>query len=201
MLSLQNWAGGSSLLSLLPTPHVSVEWLNNHFIPLSHSAGSWIPCMEGREVGICGTIQQQKHFVSFQSLPKLAMGKPFNLWNSRVTSVQSCSYAASHMSSYFCPETGDFGLVPPLKEKKEFIKKKKHCQDGDASQRNTAWWSFLHVLDCPRQRLSLGKYFHTFLWTCWLLCAKAIPQVNSMRFWNNFLLLYSSKRSLHEDFE
>lgn len=160
------------MLSLLPIPHVSVKWLNNHFIPLNHSASSWSPYKEGGEVWICGTIQQQKHFVSFQSLPKLAMRKSLNL------------YAATHMSSYSCPGTGDFGSMPSL-EKKKIIQPKKSCQDPrgrDALQRNTAWWSFLHMLDCPRQRLSLGKCSHpTFLWTCWSVCAKAIPQVNSMR--------------------
>lgn len=172
------------MLSLLPIPHVSVKWLNNHFIPLNHSASSWSPRKEGREVWICGTIQQQKHFVSFQSLPKLAMGKSLNLWYSRVTSVQSCSYTATQMSSYSCPGTGDFGSMPSL-EKKKIIQPKKSCQDPrgrDALQRNTAWWSFLHMLDYPRQRLSLSKCSHpTFLWTCWSVCAKAIPQVNSMR--------------------
>lgn len=114
------------MLSLLPIPHVSVKWLNNHFIPLNHSASSWSPCKEGREVWICGTIQQQKHFVSFQSLPKLAMRKSLNLWYSRVTSVQSCSYTATQMSSYSCPGTGDFGSMPSLgKKKKNHSTKKK----------------------------------------------------------------------------
>lgn len=125
MLSLQNWPGGNSLLSLLPIPRVSVEWINNHFIPLNHSASSWSPYMEGRELWICGIIQQQKHFVSFQSLPKVTVGKPLNLWCSRVSSVQSFSCAATHMSSYFCPGTGDLQLMPSLKKKKIHLKKKK----------------------------------------------------------------------------
>lgn len=110
------------------------------------------------------------------------------------------------MSLYFCPGTGDFGLVLPLKEKKiiqQQQKKKKKKVAGSSGwrwpQRSTAWWSFLHVLDCPKQRLSLDKCFHPFSWTCLLVCAKAIPQVNSMRFWNIFLLLlHWSKRSLCE---
>lgn len=81
--------------------------------------------MEGREVWICGTIQQQKHFVLFQSLPKLAVRKSLNLWYSKVTSVQSCSYAATQMSSYSCPGTGDFGSMPSRGKKKNHSTEKK----------------------------------------------------------------------------
>lgn len=113
------------MLSLLPIPRVSVKWLNNHLIPLNHSASSWSPCKEGREVWICGTIQQQKYFFSLQSLPKLAMRKSLNLWYSRVTSVQSCSYTATQMSSYSYPGTGDFGSMPSLEKKKKSFNQKK----------------------------------------------------------------------------
>lgn len=61
------------------------------------------------------------------------MGKSLNLWYSRVTSVQSCSYTATQMSSYSCPGTGDFGSMPSLEKKKNHSTKKK--LSGSSGQR------------------------------------------------------------------
>lgn len=78
---------------------------------------------------------------------------------------------------------------------------KKRCQnpqDGDASQRNTAWWglSLAHVLSVPKSVSVTGQVLLPCILMdvhCWSVCAIAKPQVSSMQFWYIFLFLLFKK--------
>lgn len=96
----------------------------NSIKSLDSRGSSWIPWLEGKEISIYGTIQLQSHFVSFQSLPKLAIWQPFCIAG-LVTSVCLYSSLATPMNSYSCTVRQYFGSMLLLKKMLHSTKKKK----------------------------------------------------------------------------
>lgn len=126
MLSLQNWAGGNSQISLPSIPRqcrVAQQPFNS--IKSHHSrVGSWSPCMERREVWTYGTSQLQSHFVSFQSFHKLAIRQHLNFCVAGLVSSVCCySSLATPMNLHW--KWGQqarwyFGSMPLLKKNAPF---------------------------------------------------------------------------------
>lgn len=157
--------------------------------------------MEGREVWIYGAIQLQSHFVSFQSLPYLAIWQPLNLLHCRVGNVCMLLFFSHHPNeldwNWGQQARRYLGSMPLLKTMLHSTKKKVSGSSG---------WRCITREHCMVGLLISTRVQCARVSDCILmdLCCRSVyaiaeTQMSSRHFWYILLhLLHWSKKSLCE---